>query len=144
MFKLNAKSMQIRCSTHPVNLNEMATQYPCSVNGIYRPHWLVQWSCHCSHVYIPVHPPGLPGCTNVTQTTVVILTEAGLFPDRPCICMYLCVFYISIVSYTNKDFKEQCSSVYSWRMTWERCKHASLPGISSVLSLIWFSSFHYC
>ena len=42
--------MQIPCSTHSVILNAMATQYTCSLNGIYCPHWLVQWTCHCSHI----------------------------------------------------------------------------------------------
>ena len=46
--------MKIRCSTCSVILNAMATQYTCSLNGIYHPHWLVQWSCHCSRMCIPV------------------------------------------------------------------------------------------
>ena len=31
---------------------------------------------------IPVHSPWLPGYTEVEQTVLVILTLAGLFPDR--------------------------------------------------------------
>ena len=42
-----------------------ATQYTCSLNGIYQTHWLVQWSRHCSHMRIPVHSPWLPGYINV-------------------------------------------------------------------------------
>ena len=57
----------------------------CSLNGIYHPHWLVQWSCHCSHKHIPVHSPWLPSYTDVVQTVLVTLTMAGLFPDGPCI-----------------------------------------------------------
>ena len=54
MFKLNAKfDLQIHCSTYSVILNVTATQYTCSLNIIYCPHWLVQWSCHCSHMHIP-------------------------------------------------------------------------------------------
>ena len=34
--------MQTRCSTSLVILNVMATQYTCSLNSIYSPHWLVQ------------------------------------------------------------------------------------------------------
>ena len=45
--------MHIHCSTCSVILNAMATQYTCSFNGIYRLHWLVQWSHHCSQVHIP-------------------------------------------------------------------------------------------
>ena len=43
------------------------------------PHWLVQWSHHCSHTCMPVHPPWLPGYINVVQTILIILTMAGLF-----------------------------------------------------------------
>ena len=32
---------------------------------------------------IPVHPPWLPGSIAVTQTILVIVRMAGLFPDRP-------------------------------------------------------------
>ena len=70
--------MQIRCSTCWVILNPMATQYTCSLNGVYHPHWLEQWSRHRSHTRIPVHSPWLPGYIDVTQTTLVILTMVGL------------------------------------------------------------------
>ena len=46
--------MQICCSTRLVILNARATQYTCSVNGTCHSHWLVQWSCHCSCMCIPV------------------------------------------------------------------------------------------
>ena len=49
--------MQICCSTHSVILNAMATQYTRSLNGVYRPHGLVQWSCHCSCACIPIRSP---------------------------------------------------------------------------------------
>ena len=32
---------------------------------------------------IPVHSPWLPGYNDVAQTILIILTMAGLFPDRP-------------------------------------------------------------
>ena len=96
--------MQIHCSTHSVILNVIATQYTCSLNSIYCPHWLVQWSCHCSHMCIPVHSPWLPGYNDVTQTILIILTMAGLFLDRPCIfiCMYVNIYipmYVSVIYY---------------------------------------------
>ena len=75
--------MQILCSTYSVILNVTAPQYTCSLNGIYRPHWLVQWSHHDSHMRTQVHSPWLPGYINVVQTVLVILTMAGLFLDRP-------------------------------------------------------------
>ena len=58
MFKLNAQfdadSLLYSLSHFECN----ATQYICSLKGTYLPHWLVQWSCHCSHMLIPVHSPG--------------------------------------------------------------------------------------
>ena len=45
---LTQSLMQICCSTCSVILYETATQSTCSLNGIYRPHWLGQWSRHCS------------------------------------------------------------------------------------------------
>ena len=83
---LTQNLMQIWCSTHSVILNVTSTQYTCSLNSVYCPHWLVQWSHHCSHMCIPVHSPWLPGYISVTQTILVTLTMAGLFLDRPCTC----------------------------------------------------------
>ena len=80
---LTQNMIQICCSAGSVILNVMATQHTCSLNGVYHPHWLVQWSCRCSLVLIPVHSPWLPGYINVVQTILVILTMAGLFLDRP-------------------------------------------------------------
>ena len=80
--RLMQNLMQIHYSTHSVILNAMATQYTCSPNDFYHPHWLVQWSHHCSHMHIPVHSPCLPGYINVMQTILIILTMAEHFPDR--------------------------------------------------------------
>ena len=85
---LTQNSMQICCSTSSVILSVMATEYICSLNGVYHPHWLVQWSPHCSWTHIPVHCPWLPGYTDVVQTIPVMLTMVGLFLDR--------LFYIYI------------------------------------------------
>ena len=49
--------MQIHCSTCSVTLNAVATQDTCSLNNVYHSPWLVQWSCHCSHMHLPVHSP---------------------------------------------------------------------------------------
>ena len=80
---LTQNLMQICCCTHSVILNVVVIQYTCSYNGVY--HWPgpVQWSCHCSHMHIPVHSPWLPGYINVAQTILIISTMAGPFPDRP-------------------------------------------------------------
>ena len=76
---LTQNLMQIRCSTCSVILNETATQYTCSLNDVYCPHWLEQWSCHCSHMHIPVHSPWLRGYINVIQTILTILTNTWTF-----------------------------------------------------------------
>ena len=73
--------MWICCCTCSVILNVMATQYTGSLNSVYRCHWLVQWSRHCSCMCIPVHCPLLPGYIDFTQTFLVVLTMAGLPPD---------------------------------------------------------------
>ena len=86
--------MQICRSTRSVIVNAMATQYTLSFNDIYRPHWLVQWSRHCSLIRIPVHSPWLPGYIDVVQTILIILTMAGLFPDRPHTDMFVYVYKI--------------------------------------------------
>ena len=71
--------MQIHNSTLLVILNAMTTQYTCSLSSVYCPHWLVQWSCHCSCLYIPVRSPWLPGYIIVMQTVPIILAMTGLF-----------------------------------------------------------------
>ena len=53
IFKLNTK-FDADLLLYSVILNATATQYTCSLNGIYCPHWLVLWSRHCSHMCIPV------------------------------------------------------------------------------------------
>ena len=58
---LRQNLMQIRCSALSVILNARVTQYTCSLKGVCRPHSLVQLSCHCSRMCIPVHSPWLPG-----------------------------------------------------------------------------------
>ena len=78
LFKQNL--IQIRCCTHSFWMT--ATQYTCSVSGICHPHWLVQWSHHCSYMCVPVLPPLLPRHINVMQTILIILTTAWLFLDR--------------------------------------------------------------
>ena len=83
MFKLNAKfdADSLLCSRS--HLNAKATQYPCSLDGIYHPHWLLQWNCHCSRTHIPVHSSWLSGYIDATQTVLIMLTMVGLFSDRP-------------------------------------------------------------
>ena len=80
---LTQNLMQIHCCTRSVILNVTATQYTCSLNSIYHPQWLVQWSCHCSCMCVSVHSPWLPGYIDVMHTVLVILTMVGLFTDRP-------------------------------------------------------------
>ena len=70
--RLMQNSMQIRCSISSVIFNAMATQYTCSLNGNYHPHWLVQWSHHCSCMRIPVPSSWLAGYIDVAQTFLVM------------------------------------------------------------------------
>ena len=74
---------QICCSICSVILTVTATQYTCSLNSVYLPHWHVQRS-HCSHMCIPVYSPSLPGYINVLQTVLILLVL--LIPC--CICSY--------------------------------------------------------
>ena len=57
---LRQNYMQILCCTCSVILNVTATQYSCSLNSIYLPHWLVQWSHHCLLQSIAVHAHSSP------------------------------------------------------------------------------------
>ena len=60
---LTQNLVQICC--HSVILNVTATQYTCLLNRVCCPHWLAQWSRHCSCMLIPVHSPQLPGYIDV-------------------------------------------------------------------------------
>ena len=81
---LTQNLMQIHWSICSVILNVMVTQYTCSLNGIYHPQLT---SAVKSSLFTHVHFSPLSLDTsyiNVTQTTLIILTMAGLFLDRPC------------------------------------------------------------
>ena len=75
--------IQIHCFTRSLILNTHAQSTEPTA-----PHWLVQWSHHCSHLHIPIHSPRLPGYTDIAQT-VLIATMAGLFLDRPHMGIYI-------------------------------------------------------
>ena len=77
--------VQICCSACSVTLNVKATQCAYSLNSVSLPHRWVHWSCHCSCMLILVTSLWLPVYTDVVRTVLVILTMAGLFPDRPCV-----------------------------------------------------------
>ena len=53
-FMLMQNLKQIPCCTNSGILNVMSTQDAYSLNGVYHPHWLVQW-CNCSRMHIPVY-----------------------------------------------------------------------------------------
>ena len=109
--------MQIHSSTHSIILNALDTQYTCSLNGTYSPHWLVQWHHHCSQMHIPVHSPWLPGYIDVTQTVLVILTMAGLLPDRPLIYIIkFCFFFYCCSSTTFFHFPATTLKFYFYQI----------------------------
>ena len=110
MFKLTTKFGADSCSTCSVILNAIATEYTCSFNVLYHPHWLIQWSFHCSHMHIPVHSPWLPAYINVTQTILVISTMIEVFLDRPYILTWLFIRLIfSICNFYNIIFPKRAS-----------------------------------
>ena len=83
MFKLNA-IFDVASLLYSLNHFERdGHTVQMLIKGIYHPHWLVQWSCHCSPMSIPVHSPWIPGYTNVTQTILIVLAMAWFFLDRP-------------------------------------------------------------
>ena len=97
--------MQIHCSTRSVILNVTATSTHAHMythaTHVYCPHWLlIQWSCPCSCMHIPVHSPWLPGYIDVMQTILIILIMAGLFPDRPC-----CTHEVLVVIWEKDQYK---------------------------------------
>ena len=118
MFKLNAK-LDADSLLFLFILNSMAKEDTCSLNGVYHPHWPVQWSRHCSHMCIPVQSPWLPGNINVVQTVLVILTMAGLFPDRSVynLCLVIlkynliCIFTLWMSISSNKTIGQEILSV---------------------------------
>ena len=108
MFKLKAKFSVDLFLYSLSHFEATATQYTCSLSGVYHPHWLVQWSHHCSHMCIPVHSPWLPGYINVMQTVLIILTMAGLFDffwtDYIYIYIYIYLYiHIYIDTYTHSQ-----------------------------------------
>ena len=77
--------MRVCYSTHPVILNVTATQYTCSLIGVYGPRPLLTstvksplftHACSCPFSLVP-------GYIDAAQSILVLLTMAGLFLDRP-------------------------------------------------------------
>ena len=93
---------------YSIILNVTATQYTCSLNGVYHPHWLVQWGHHCSHRCIRVHSPWLPGFIDAVPTLLVILIMIGLFPDKPCIFIII-LLHTAAISYCSFMCLDPCS-----------------------------------
>ena len=83
----------------------------CSPKDIYRPHWLVQWSYHCSCMYTPVHSPWLPGYINVTQTILIIINNGWTFSGQ--------TLYINTHTY---------SYIYGQKSTKKNVQHHSSLG----------------
>ena len=118
--------MQIHCSTCSVILNVIVTQYTCSLNGVYRPHWLVQWSHNYSHMFILVHSPWLPGYIDVAQTILVILTMAGLFPDR---------LHMPLLHVSSKTLLISLLLAFLSEPLWASALNLCAPNINSFISI---------
>ena len=96
MFKLNVKfdadsllyvPSHFKCDSHTIH---MLTHSVVSITQSLVHHWLVQWSCHCSHMHVPVH---FSLAAKLHQCCANLLTMAGIFADRPHV--YMCV-YVSV------------------------------------------------
>ena len=73
--------------TCSVILNVTATQYTCSLSGVYHPPLTSTVKLSIFMHHIPVHSPWLPAYKAVVETVLVllavlVLTMAGLFPHR--------------------------------------------------------------
>ena len=73
--------VQIRCSAHLVTLNATATHYTYSTASTVKLSLFM-------HAHSREWSPWLPGYIDVMQTVLIILTMAGLFPDRLHISYY--------------------------------------------------------
>ena len=93
--------MKIYCSTCSVILNVMATEYTCSLSSVYCPHWLVQWSCHCSHMCIPVHSPWLPGYTDVSANSSSYINKGWTFSRHTSYFLNLRWNLVTLKNYLN-------------------------------------------
>ena len=114
MFKLRAKFNVDFCCTCSVILNVTATQYTCSLKGVYCPYWLVWWSLHCSHMCIPVHSPWLPGYIHVMQNVLVILTMARLFLDKPHTRLFIPIHHR--LNNAHLEFQHVVVQTSSWHI----------------------------
>ena len=110
-FELNAKSdanallysfSHFECNGHTVQT--LTQQHP-------PPHWLIQWSCHCSRMGIPIHSQ-LPCCTDVAKTLLIILTTAGIFSDRPHILII--EYYWAIYA----KWIQRIPNLWEWLHVW--------------------------
>ena len=114
MFKLNTKSDADSLPyLFTVISNVTATQYTCSLNGLYHPQCLVQWGCHCPH---HVHSSWLSLAARLhqchTNCSHCINNGGNFFPDRPHILSSLRVEW----SLFTQDFSAFCR-IPVWRIS---------------------------
>ena len=102
MFKLNTK-FDVDSLLYLLILNVMATQYTCSLNSIYRPHWLVQWSRHCSPMCIPVHSPWCQVTLTLHKPFSLYKQRLDFFLEWPHKCMYI---YVCMYVCTHCSWQE--------------------------------------
>ena len=118
---LMQNAMQIHCSTRSVILNVMATQYTCSLNSFYHPHWLEQQSHHCSHMRIPVHSPWLPGYIDVDANCSCYINNDWTFSRQTSdICSLSLVPGTQLLKSLDSLEWQECllyanEITYSWR-----------------------------
>ncbi|KAF6104349.1 hypothetical protein HJG60_011305 [Phyllostomus discolor] len=79
---------------------------------------------------IAIHSPGLPGYINVTQTILVILTMAGLFPDRPHIWNLMSL--LMEITRKKKDLDKENRGKVAEGGSGERWRGPSLPHLQGL------------
>ena len=105
-------------------------------------------------MHVPVHSPWHPGYIDVAQTVLVILTVAGLFPDRPsyitfapflliylrCSFFFIYLFYLFIFREREGE-KQQCVLASCVRPTGgPGPKPRHVPQLGIELATLWFTA----
>ena len=89
LYSFHSRMSKLNVKSDAVSLLYLFSHFECNGHRVHMltqqcllPHWLVQWSHHCSHMCIPIHFPWLTGSIDVKHTVLIILTMARFFPDK--------------------------------------------------------------
>ena len=88
--------VKLKVKFDPDSLLYLLSHFECDGHTVHTltqwhlpPHWLLQWSHHCSHMCIPDCSSWLPRYSNVVQIIFIILTMAGLFMNNSEVSYYV-------------------------------------------------------